>query len=171
MKKLLAGIAVLSLVSSTIEAQSSLPINANITILSPVALSKVSDLMFGTVVGSVGVVTCSTCTPGRWAGQGAAGRTVNISFQLPSVLTRVGNSATVPISFGSESGLITPNIGTAARFNPGAGIMEYTLTGDGTFDVALGVSPGSAAQDITVNVSTAPPGVYTGVITLTLFQN
>src|SRR5260370_38640914 len=101
---LLAALALAGFVALAGQASQSLPINASISVFSPVALSKVSDLIFGLHSAAEGVITCSQCTPGRWAGQGAAGRSVDISFTLPTVLTRSGNTATVPIPFGSSSG-------------------------------------------------------------------
>jgi len=67
--------------------------------------------------------------------------------------------------------LMTPNVGAGSRFNPAGGLFGYTLPGNGSFDVALGVTPASAGDDIAINVSAAPPGTYTAQIVLTLVQH
>src|SRR5436309_11714995 len=77
---------------------------AQIVVLSPTNFATSANLDFGTVYNTSGVVTCAACIPARFDGLGSAGRTVDISFSVPSVLTRVNNTATIPISWGTQSG-------------------------------------------------------------------
>jgi len=148
-----------------------------ITVLASTNFAKSSDLQFGVHNAIEGVISigCSGCTPARFDGLGVAGRLVDIAFQLPSVLQRVGNTATVPITYGSDAAAFQADGGTVVRFNPATGLAGAQLTPSGTggFAVWLGGpgAPANAAQDVQVNITGAGGGTYRGVITATIIQH
>lgn len=161
--------------AGTLAAQSSTQsasATATITVLSPVTFAKSVDLNFGSHFPSEGVISCGSCTPARWDGLGTAGHNTDVTFTLPSVLTRVNNTATIPITFGNSSALFTPDASAAVRFDPAGGLFGFTLTGSGGFSVQLGAQPISgAADDIMVNITGAPGGVFQGTIVATVVQH
>jgi hypothetical protein len=105
--------------------------------------------------------TCQIDPPGQ----------VSVSFTLPSVLTRVGGTETVPISYGVESARLydgnqRQNIGlsfhpsTSVLFTPTTGILDITLGENG---------PNIPEAAVIVNISNASAtGTYTGVGTVTI---
>lgn len=143
---------------------------ALLTVLQSTNLVKTSDLNFGTHFASEGVITCQSCTPMRFDGLGTAGRIVDFSVVVPSVLTRVGNTATVPIAFGTQSLLVELDGGPTFHTNP-TGVFGVALTGTGGFRLSFGTAPGSAAEDILVTVSGAAGGNYAGTVVLTVTQH
>ena len=156
-----------------VAAQESASGLAQIVVLASTNFSKSSDLDFGTHYATEGVITCSQCTPARFDGLGQAGRLVDISIGVPSVLTRVGNTASIPITFGSESASFQSDGGTLVRFGPTAGLVGAMLTGSGGFAVWLGgpTHPASADQDVSVNLAGAGGGTYRGTIVVSVIQH
>ena len=94
--------------------------------------------------------------------------TVDVSFQLPSVLTRVGGTETLPITFGNESLRLydCDGCGTVPQGSNPATPRSFTIT-SGFLTVALGENgPGEPAGEVSVNLANATAaGSYVGTIT------
>lgn len=87
------------------------------------------------------------------------------SFTLPTVLQQ-GFSLLVPITFGTTSATVTTN-GTTLAFDPHVPISMGGSAGQVDV-IELGrdfLADGSG--DVIVDLTDAPPGTYTGIITLT----
>lgn len=152
--------------------QQSASAQASITVLSPISFSKSSDLAFGTVLSSAGVISAATATQARWDGLGTPGHNVSVTFSLPTVLTRIGNTSTIPIQFGNMSATFLAQGGTPVQFDPAGGLFGFTLINTGGFSVTMGgASVTSAASDIQVNVGGAPAGTFVGQIVCTVVES
>ena len=175
MKRLLAF---LTLCAAPLMAQGtqSASMTASIRVLSPISFVTGANLDFGTrftPTTGVSVVTCQGIAPGRWDGFASPGQVIDVTITTPSALQRVGNTATLPFSVGSQAALIRPDGGTASHFNP-AGLSGYTLPtgGSGGFSIELCSPPGSADQDISVTISSgAASGSYQGTLVATVVQH
>ena len=158
-------------------AQESAQAFGEITVLASANFAKSRDLLFGTHTSSEGVISigCSSCQYAQFDGLGIAGREVDVSFQLPTALQRVGNTSLVPITFGSDAAAFRADGGVLVRFNPALGLTGAMLTASGTggFAVYLGgpSGPANAQQDIQVNINGAGGGTYRATITASIVQH
>lgn len=95
----------------------------------------------------------------------------DVSFQLPSVLTRVGGSETLPIIFGTESLRLYDcnGCGTVPQGVNPALAQSKTIT-SGFLTIALGENgPNDPAGEVKVDLSNASAaGTYTATITATV---
>ncbi len=140
--------------------------SASVTITPVLTLTKTVDLSFGSHFASDGLVPSSG--PARWDGSSDVGSHLSASFVLPTSLARIGNGDPgVPITFGNESALFGTT-GTSLFFNPASGLADFgPVASSGTYFVELGIGS-AASQAASVNLTGHRPGVYQGVITLTI---
>ena len=165
--------------ASVLAAQTTQSANmtASIRVLSPISFTTGANLDFGTrftpTTGTL-VVTCQAiASPGRWDGFAAPGQVIDVSITTPTVLQRVGNTATIGFAVGSQAPLIRPDGGVASHFNT-SGMTGYTLptSGSGGFSIEICSPPGSADQDILITVpSGAASGTYQGTLVATVTQH
>jgi hypothetical protein len=177
---LVALFALLLGTTSTLQAQAQCPANscslsfsASVTVQSIISCSVIrGSLNFGSHLKSEGKVSLDETTAGlaRCTIDPSNG-VVDVSFTLPSSLTRSGGTETVPITFGNESlrlrdcdcyGSIVQGV------NPAVGQSKSITSGFMT--LALGQNgPNDPAGEVSVNLSSAPAaGTYTGFITATV---
>jgi hypothetical protein len=165
--------------STTAQAQScpanscQLSFNANVTVQSMISCSVTrGTLNFGSHFKTEGIVSLDETTAGRARCTiDPRNGVVDVSFQLPSVLTRVGGSETLPIIFGSESLRLydCDGCGTVPSGRDPSLAQSVTIT-SGFLTIALGENgPGQPAGEVSVNLSNASAaGSYTGFITATV---
>ena len=162
--------------TSTLQAQCagntcSATFHASVVIQPIMSCTTLKDnLDFGTHLKSEGKASLSELTSGRVRCViDPANGVVDITFVLPSVLTRVGGTQTLPITFGNESLRLYDCDGNCAvpqGVNP-AVAQSKTIT-SGFLTLALGENgPNDPAGEVSVNLSSAQSaGTYRGDITL-----
>ena len=132
-------------------------------------ITTLRNLAFGTVIKGVSTTILPTAAnSGEWEVAGSANAFATITFALPTVLTNIQAlpGSTMPVSFSATSALwrrstnnpagatvFDPSVGvTDARFGPPPSPFIYIWVG-GTVSPAL----------------TNKPGIYTGVVIVTVF--
>lgn len=147
-------------------------INASVVVTSGITVTPVADLDFGTHFASEGSVIEQTA--GEWTIDGTQGTTVDLSFtQLPTTLGD-GSGNTVPISYGTESFQWgTCNDATFYSGPPSGGATGCAIPTGGSLPVQLGdpSSPTLTSRQVTIDLTGAPAGTYTGTIELTATVN
>jgi hypothetical protein len=150
-----------------------LSFTANVTVQSMISCSVTRGTMdFGSHFKTEGKVSLNETTAGRARCTiDPRNGVVDVSFQLPSVLTRNGGSETVPIVFGTESLRLYDfdgSQGTMHASNP-ALPTSFTVT-SGFLTLALGENgPNDPAGEVSVDLTNASAaGSYTGFITATV---
>jgi len=182
MTRRLFGVALLAVTCApaAASAQSDISaINANVTVQSTaINLVPISDLEFGSHFAAEGAVQNETA--GHWGVTVADGTTVDFFFSaLPDQLTDANGQAAVPLSYGAQSLAATCGQGGQGAVlvfgSPTAGISGCqpgggNNPGEGSVflggDAQLGLS-----EFVTVDLTGAEPGAYTGVIELTAVIN
>jgi hypothetical protein len=142
-------------------ATASIAARADVSGVAPLTAAGVNDLNFGIVAaGTPKSITNLPIDAGRFNISGEPSMAVSLSFSLPTVLTQVGGSSTIPISFGVADGLEwTPYPGTHSTFDPNAvHVTSFDGTGNASIGIAGTVSPPAGTGT----------GSYTGTITLTV---
>lgn len=149
-------------------------INASVTVEStPVTVSGVQDLTFGTHFASEGVV--ENQGDGEWLIDGPAGSEVYISFNnLPTVLEDDTGANVVGLNYGSTSLSLWcddgagNNVMTSA--DPRFGQHPCLLAANGNILIELGNGTGGDGK-VSVDLTDAPDGTYTALIELTATVN
>nr|MBI1229443.1 hypothetical protein [Cytophagales bacterium] len=179
---------------SLVHAQSA-TISANATVVSEIAVARVADLNFGTLVtgqiktifydGSVFVSTGSalgSANRGEFTVAAAAGSDVRLSFNLPTNLAGPGAS-TLPIDFAWEDvspfGSVTSNnvlvVGQEGDqtqiFNPPLGPISVYDSSFPTFEAIAGTNSVRVFIGAQVDATGVSAGSYTGTITLSATYN
>jgi len=161
--------------TSTLQAQTpqSLAFTTSVTIGSTISCAVLRGNMdFGSHFKSEGVASLSELTSGRARCViDPSNGIVDVSFILPSVLTRTGGSETLPITFGNQSLRLYDCDGCGQvpdGVNP-AVANSKTIT-SGFLTIALGENgPNDPSGEVSVNLSAATKaGSYTGFITATV---
>jgi hypothetical protein len=96
---------------------------------------------------------------------------VDVSFTLPSVLTRVGGTETLPITFGTESLRLYDadgSVGTVQGVNPA--MPQSKTIASGFLTIAVGENgPNDPNGEVSVDLTNAAAaGAYTATITATV---
>lgn len=143
---------------------------ATVTVEStPITVSGGGILSFGTHFAAAGIVE-NQGGDVEWLIDGPVGATVELSFtQLPGVLEDgVGNS--LPVQYGSTSMSVWCDDGagnvTAVNTRPEFGAV-CLLDQNGSGLVELGNGLGGSPGRVSVDLTGAPDGTYTGTIELT----
>jgi hypothetical protein len=169
---LTAAIAAASLAgAAAAQATSTQPANSSIAVLQPIALTKVSDLSFGTVVrptsGSGNVLVNATT--------GVRTTTGGVAILTSGPVASVSRAAFTIAGEGGQNFVIT----VPANFNmtmAGQNPMTVTLTStmtSGTLSNTLGTAGASSfgvGGQVTIANNT-PSGSYTGSFTITVAYN
>lgn len=168
-KKMLGlAVVVLLILPSMARAQSdSDDITATVTVLAAVDVVGLANLDFGAVLQSSGEVRSSDIpTVGEWSvGSLPNPGGYQVSFTLPAALDN-GLGDLIPITFGSESGVIRQDGGAPGVFDPA---FPVASGGHNSLQVTLGEDVlQNGAGDVIVDVGNVPTGTYTGVITMTV---
>jgi len=162
-------IAFLFLLAAPLWSQTSQSIDASETVVvAPMlTLSKSQDITWGTHFAQEGDVFSSTTNYAAWLGQTDVGNHLSVVVSAPLALNKQGGTGSVPVSYGATSAEITNDI-IVNRFNPATGIPNFGPVGSpGTFTITLGKGA-TAADQVTVHLSNAQRGTYSGLITLTV---
>lgn len=153
-----AGLAFLVLAGSV-------PLRAQVT--------KLSDLDLGTMVAGTGSTVAPTSPyAAHWRlNAGAIQLLAGFSLSLPAVLTRVGGSETMPVTFSSTSGIWKQNstnpVG-GTTFNPANNVCLPSA-----IPCVLGISLANKDIHVWLGGAVSPPanqkgGSYRGTVTLNL---
>lgn len=147
--------ALVATVATAGQAQSA-NIQATATVFTPMTVTGVRNLQFGSVIQNVPrTVAVADAGSGQFNLTGQALANVALTFTLPTNLTGAGNLA-IGTWTGNHNTTASP---TGTAFTPSASATNAAFPAAGTLFVYLGatVSP-TAAQ---------APGNYTGTVTLT----
>ena len=131
-------------------------------------ITTLSNLNFGTVIQGVATtIAPGAAGGGEWQVTASPNAFVTITFTLPTVLTNIQAlpGSTMPISFGPTSALwrrATNNPAGATVFDPSVGVTDARIGPPPNPDLFIWIGG-------TVNPAvTAKPGIYTGVIIVSL---
>ncbi len=139
---------------------------ASIEIVGAVTVVKTDDLIFGEHVAGPEVRSTVVGAAARWLVNGVAGtNNYNFVFTLPAALT--GPQGSLPIQFGATSAEVRTDAGQLVQAFDPAVPLGASGFGD-AFVVTLGSGAGGATGDVVVATEGAAPGVYAGVVTLTV---
>jgi hypothetical protein len=177
-RMLVLAIVILMALPAMARAQSdSDDIVAGVTVLAAIDVTGTTDLNFGSVLQSSGVIRSSDVpTVGTWTVQNlpnfppGLGPVYDISFSLPTVLQNPGATAIITIQFADQSAVLNDGIAPPVVFNPAAGLQtQFLFSSPSSLTITLGEDlPGNGTGDVTINVLDVPPDTYSGVITLTV---
>ena len=140
---------------------------ASVVVAPFLSCAVTKNIEYGTHFRTAGVLSTDLSNFAQLNCQSDPGNIVDVSFTLPSVLTKAGGGS-VPISYGANSAKFSD--GTLLPFNPAAGLSGHTISSsDGSFALLLGFT-GIVGNDeaVTINVGSAPSGSYSGTITTTI---
>jgi len=168
-KTLLPALVAL-LFATTLQAQSpqSFQWSASVTITPSLNCSVTRNLDYGTHFATEGNLLSSASNYAELMCTTDPGNAFNVSFVLPSSLTRVGGGGSVPISYGVFSARLFDGAASESQFDPSTGITGY-VSGSGTLALSLGRDVRGDTDDaVTVHLAGAPTGSYSGFITVTL---
>ena len=180
---LIALLSALALLMGPGEARAQASMGASMQVLVvPTSGAGVRAIGFGNVTpGATTSRTITTAADSSASGVGHfnfagvnGNRAVQLTFDLPSVLTHSGTGSTMPVSFNGNYGLYCFNrnsgVHACTLFNPSPGGADPSVIvitppappRNGTFRVYLGgaVSPGTGVG----------PGTYQGIVTLTMVR-
>jgi hypothetical protein len=150
--------------SATAAQQASINASAQVSLIA-LAIAGTQNLDFGSVAAGVPVTVNARTdvNAGRFVLQGFLFAQFQLTFTLPTQLTRFPGPATMPIAFGATSACArNTNVqATCAFFNPATGLIaRFPIAFPARYYVWLGgtVSPGAGQ----------PGGVYQGTITATV---
>jgi len=143
-------------------AQQTNTIDATATVVTPLSVSSVSSLAFGTVYPGVNksVAYTDATNGGKFSVAGYAGAQVTLSFTLPATLAGP-SGATLPIDTWSAYHNTTNDAASGgAGFDPSLASPTTALSGTGNLYVFLGarVTPDP----------TQAAGAYTSTVTMTV---
>lgn len=163
-----AGLVLTALTYSTVEAQSA-DATATVTVVAAgtATVLNTAGLDFGTQATGQIVNSTDVPTAASWNVTFNAGGDYSFSFTLPTQLSSPATGGSVPITFGNTSAS-SPFL-FPGTWDPAIPIgIQAVLPGSG-LDIFLGASQtGAASDDVSVNLTGAAAGTYTGVVTLTV---
>ncbi len=129
-------------------------------------VTRTQDLVFGQHSTGATVRSSDVGTSAQWTVDITAFGEYSYVFTLPGTLDGPGGS--VPVSFGPQSAIVADPTGMGPLFDPNT---PFSLVAPvtGTWIVDLGSDLlNDGLGDVTVNLSGAAAGTYTGVVTLTV---
>ncbi len=146
-------------VAAQTSATATINAKAQVSGIAPLTASGVNDLNFGTVTAGTPFRQTDATQQGRFSISGQPSQPVTVTFTLPTVLTGAG-SATIPISFGSNDGIVFSSFPTVSTtFSPSAPyVTNINSSGSLTIGITGTVSPPSLTTT----------GLYQGTVTLTV---
>jgi hypothetical protein len=144
--------------------------NATVTVMATLSCAVTQHFTFGSWPSSAGSVSGNETNTGRLRCTTDPGNSVQVSFTLPASLSD-GLGHAVPINFGNESARAYDADGSAGLprvFNPALGTTAFPVS-SGVLTLTVGENgPNSPAAEVSVNLTGAAAGTYTGVIVATI---
>ena len=132
-------------------------------------ITTLRNLSFGTVIRGVATtVGPAAATAGEWQVTGSANAFATINFTLPTVLTNIQAlpGSTMPITFSATSARwrrATNNPVGATTFNPSVGVTNARFGPPANPNLYIWIG-GTVTP-----AATAKPGIYTGIIIVSIF--
>lgn len=167
-------------------------ISANATVINEIAVARVADLNFGTLVagqiksidmmGNVSIssgTALGSTTRGEFTVSASAGSDVRLSFDLPNNLTGSGSDV-LPISFSwmDEMGypeysvfILEQDGNGGSFFDPTSGSYAFAGNSFPTFEAISGVNSVRVFIGGQVDATNVSSGTYNGTITLNATYN
>jgi len=168
-RKILTLLALLVGITTSAWAQASQAFqwNASVVITPSLNCTVTQHLTFGSHFSTEGAVRSTGSNYAELMCTTDPGNHVSASLVLPSTLTRAGGGGSVPITYEARSLRLADNASSEQNVNPSTGTPSF-LSGTGIIAVSLGRDFGGGDQSVVVNLTGAPAGSYSGVITITL---
>jgi hypothetical protein len=141
-------------------AQNSASASATALVQQPIVVTKITDLVFGSVFPGLDKAIAVTDAPGAasFSIAGQANSNVSLTFTLPTTLTSGANTLSILDWVGLYNTTNSASSGTT--FTPATSPTSATLSGTG----ALYVFVGATVQPTVAQAA----GTYTGTMTLTV---